>query len=574
MKNNGDRLIIRPGTCGAAGGLTKGGRPCGNTLNLGPTGRCLQHDPARAAEQRAFARAGGLAAGIARREAGGKPAVPPYTGRSILHALRAFGEFDGPSWDRWRVFLKALYALPMSEAEQATYSHHTGRGAPPERPFREAWALVGRRGGKSRIAAAVACYLAGQDYSAVLAPGERGLVMCMAADRGQAQVIFKYVTGLLRSVPELARLIVAVRRESVDLSNGVTIAVHAASFRTTRGFTLLAGLCDEAAFWRMEASANPDREILNALRPGLLTVPGSLLLGITTVYARRGVAYDAFARHHGQDTSPVLVWRGTTLEMNPSADAGTIARALDEDPAAAGAEYLAEFRGDVEGFLSLEAVQAATARGRKEIPRIEGVRYVAFTDPSGGSQDSFALAIAHTEKGTAILDVVREVRPPFSPDSVVAEFAATLRDYGIAEVVGDRYAGEWPRERFRAHGIAYKPSEATKSDLYLAFLPLVNAGRASLLDSPRLTAQLVGLERRTARSGKDSVDHAPGGRDDLANAVAGALVTAAGSRRSTAHLWRYTLDHGGLVLTPVASGPCTCWNCRHQTGGACAQGGG
>jgi hypothetical protein len=29
------------------------------------------------------------------------------------------------------------------------------------------------------------------------------------------------------------------------------------------------------------------------------------------------------------------------------------------------------------------------------------------------------------------------------------------------------------------------------------------------------------LERRTARGGKDSVDHAPGGRDDVANVVAG-----------------------------------------------------
>ena len=40
--------------------------------------------------------------------------------------------------------------------------------------------------------------------------------------------------------------------------------------------------------------------------------------------------------------------------------------------------------------------------------------------------------------------------------------------------------------------------------------------------SDRLVNQLCGLERRTARSGKDSIDHAPGGHDDLANSVAGA----------------------------------------------------
>jgi len=48
-----------------------------------------------------------------------------------------------------------------------------------------------------------------------------------------------------------------------------------------------------------------------------------------------------------------------------------------------------------------------------------------------------------------------------------------------------------------------------------------------LLDVPRLASQLCGLERRTARGGKDSIDHGPGAHDDLANAAAGALLLAA-----------------------------------------------
>ena len=48
-------------------------------------------------------------------------------------------------------------------------------------------------------------------------------------------------------------------------------------------------------------------------------------------------------------------------------------------------------------------------------------------------------------------------------------------------------------------------------------------------------AQLCGLERRTARGGRDSIDHAPGGHDDLANAVAGAAALA--------------LGHQGVVVT-------------------------
>jgi hypothetical protein len=48
-----------------------------------------------------------------------------------------------------------------------------------------------------------------------------------------------------------------------------------------------------------------------------------------------------------------------------------------------------------------------------------------------------------------------------------------------------------------------------------------------LLDSQPLTVELMQLERRTARSGKDSVDHPPGGRDDHANAACGCLALLA-----------------------------------------------
>ena len=80
--------------------------------------------------------------------------------------------------------------------------------------------------------------------------------------------------------------------------------------------------------------------------------------------------------------------------------------------------------------------------------------------------------------------------------------------------------------QFKKHGASYKPADQTKSDLYLHLLPLLNSGRIELLDHPRLINQLVGLERRTSRAGKDTIDHMPGGHDDIANAVAGAAVLA------------------------------------------------
>jgi hypothetical protein len=155
---------------------------------------------------------------------------------------------------------------------------------------------------------------------------------------------------------------------------------------------------------------------------------------------------------------------------------------------------------------------------------VAGIRYVAFTDPSGGSSDSYTLAIAHAERDRAVLDCVVERRPPFSPDDVTKEFSATLAAYRIKKVTGDRYGGEWPRERFRVHGVAYAIAERTKSELYLDALVLLNSGTIDLLDLPRLRSQLGALERRTARGGRDSVDHGPGAHDDIANAACGALT--------------------------------------------------
>jgi hypothetical protein len=166
----------------------------------------------------------------------------------------------------------------------------------------------------------------------------------------------------------------------------------------------------------------------------------------------------------------------------------------------------------------------------RERPPLSGVTYSAFVDPSGGSADSMTLAIGHQEDNVAVLDAIREHRPPFSPEDVVRGFAALLKTYRITRVQGDRYAGEWPIERFREHEITYEPSAKLKSDLYRDLLPALNSRKVDLLEDARLFAQIVGLERRTARGGRDSIDHAPGAHDDLANAVAGVVDVLTSSK--------------------------------------------
>ena len=440
--------------------------------------------------------------------------------------------FDGDTWNAWRAFLAACFALPMPEGQLATFRACTGRACVPEGQVREAWCVAGRRGGKSRVAAAIAVYLAAfRDYTDVLATGEVGTLPIVAADRRQARTVMGYVTGLIEDTPMLAAMVVGRTAESIELSTGVRIEIHTASWRALRGYTVVAAVCDEVAFWRSEDTANPDVEIIGALRPAMATIPGALLVAISSPYARRGILWEQFRRYHGR-AGDTLVWCADTASMNPAVDPQVIAAAYDADPIAASAEYGAQFRTDVETFVSREVVDACTVPGRQGVPPVPEAAYVAFTDPSGGSSDSMTLAVAHAETArdgrvTTVLDQVTERKPPFSPEETVAEFCAILRAYGVHAVVGDRYGGQFVQEAFTKRGVAYTPSELPKSDLYRELLPALTSRRVALLDHPRLHAQLLGLERRTSRAGRDSIDHGPGGHDDLANAAAGSLVLAA-----------------------------------------------
>ena len=423
-----------------------------------------------------------------------------------------------------------MFALPFEDGEELeTFEALTGRKVAPTKVAREVWAICGRRAGKSIIAALVAVYLTTcREYRGVLAPGERGVFMVIAADRRQARVVRRYISGLLHSTPVLEQLIARETKTEIVLTTGITIEIHTASFRTVRGYTVVGAVLDELAFFPTDDAADPDREIIAALRPAMATIRGAVLLCLSSPYARRGELYKAHRAHYGRD-GRVLVIQAPTWMLNATVPQEIIDRAYAEDEASARAEYGAQFRLDVESFVSREAIDSAVIPGRLELPPVRGERYVGFLDFAGGSgADSATLAVAHEEERDGVtvftLDAVREVRPPFSPEQVCAEFASFLRRYGIATATADRWAGQFPVEQMAKYGVTVKPSAKAKSDIYKEFLPLLNSGNVELLDLPRLLAQVAGLERRVARGGRDSIDHAPGSHDDVANAAAGALT--------------------------------------------------
>jgi hypothetical protein len=435
---------------------------------------------------------------------------------------------EQPSWRPWRTALAAMFGLPLKDKK--LFKQCTGRIRPPRRQVDEFWAIVGRRGGKTFVLSMCAVWLACfRDYRQYRQPGELITVLLVAGDRAQCRTAFRYIQGLLRGIPMLARQVVRETADEIELANGVLIEVMSNSYRLIRGRTVAAILCDETAFWYTDGG-KPADEVLAAVRPAMALIPNSLMMVASTPYARRGPVWSVYQRYFGKDRADILVWRAPSRTMNPALPLRVVNRAREEDPISAASEYDAEFRTDVQSLIDRETVEELVLRGVRELPPERGRRYVGFADPSGGRQDSMAMGIAHREGERVVLDLVRERVPPFNPDATTREFAATLRTYGVATIGSDRYGAEWVTSRFREHGIRCEAATRTKSDYYVELLPILNSGRAQLLDNERLIGQLCALERRVSRTGKDLIDHPPMGRDDVINAAAGALVMAAEAR--------------------------------------------
>jgi hypothetical protein len=433
--------------------------------------------------------------------------------------------FAGPSWDTWRAVLKAAHGASLTDTELALFRSVADRD-PPKRRVRELWVVAGRRSGKDSVASAMATYSALQPYSG-LRPGETPAIMCLANDRTQARVVLRYVRGLFEAVEGLHGIVERETPESLELSNGVEISIMTNSLRAVRGRTVAFACLDECAFYRSDDCANPDVETFNALRPGMATIPDAMLVGISSPYKKSGLLYSRWKDYYGRDDDGILVVRAASQVLNPTLDQAIVDEAMERDAASAKAEYFAEWRDDISGFIDADLIESCIERGLERRPPQSGVSYKAFVDISGGRSDSAVIAVGHLGRDRIVLDLIGERKAPFSPESVVGEFASILRSFGLGSVTGDDYAAEFRNERFSAHGVRYELSELNRSEIYLNCLPALTSGQVDLLDNRRMVAQFAQLERRTSRAGRDTIDHPQHGHDDISNSVAGVIVLLA-----------------------------------------------
>ena len=438
------------------------------------------------------------------------------------------GQID--TWVAWRAMALAAVGEPLTETELASYQLLTKRETAPTEPVGEMAIVKGRRSGGTTFCATMVAYLSALvDYTDVLGPGERATALLVAPSQRQAEVAFGRVCGLFDASPLLAKMVEGRTADSLTLSNNVTVEVQAASHRNLRGLTLAAAVADEAAFFQAEGR-NTDTQILDAIRPALITTRGMLLIS-SSPYAAAGELFELHEKYFGVEGAPVLVAKAGSRVTNPSLPQSAIDRAMERDPVAARTEYNAEFRQDVTGFIGRDLLLVAVDDGVGERP--PAGNHVAFADAASGLDesrdgDSFTLSIGSAANdGTVTIDLAREWKPPFSAADVTAEVAAILKLYGVDTLTTDGFSSGFVRSELARHGIGHRISELSKSELYLASLPVLTSCRVRLLDNKRLIDQFASLERRPGTNGRDRVDAR--GHEDLANAVAGviALLTAA-----------------------------------------------
>jgi hypothetical protein len=463
-------------------------------------------------------------------------------------------------------FLRAFYALELEGDHYDAYRECTGRTQRPRAPYPEGTLIAGARGGKdSRILVPTISYegvFGGHEK--YLSRGERGVIPLVAPNQKLTKIAMQYTCDYFQHSPKLRQLIEdiipgkqQVLQYEIRLVHGISYLGFPISAHGLRGYSNPAAGIDEAAFFPLEGQANADVEVVAAIRRGMLSFPNPRMIKVSTPWGRSGLIYDEFKRAWGQDDPDLLVWRASSLQMNPTLPTGRLEQARRADPVRFSREYGAEFSEDLSAFLSGQLIEDLVARGRLELEPRAGITYTMTGDPAGGGSDCFTANVLHEEDGRWIQDLLRGwgggSRKTVDLDGIVAEVVAIARRYGCREIVGDRFGGQWVRQAFERHGLRYVDPKFTKSEAYLEAEAVFLQRRVELLDHPVLLRELKILERRPGREGRTRVDHPSGAHDDHANALCLGLAHAAKGVLAACDLGADPGAHGlgvGAELTP------------------------
>lgn len=447
-----------------------------------------------------------------------------------------------PSSPAWRATVKALYGSPLTAEETELLGALTGGAGAPEGGSTDFLGVVGRRGGKSSTIARIAVFEAlFGDHGVALEPGQVGTFAVVCPKRDQAKEVLGYVEGLA-ALSQVARYLDGEpTAEAVTFRTRVRVAVMTCDATTSRGFTYVGIVADELAFWPDNDAAQSDKQILDAMVPGLAPITGApprRFLAITSANLEEGVAWDTFRESYGRAGGSSFVVSGTTTDFNPNVDRAWLAKQQRKRPAAYLREYESVWGGVVEeGFFPAESVALVTDPGRPSGYPEGPVRGLEAAIDAAFISDRFTLALVGTQHGVLRVFGTWAWSAPrgktLSPKDTVGAIARILRTNEISSVTGDQHAFAPLAELFRERRIQLRQVAWTaqnKPDTYRSLRSDIIDGAIRLPDDPELRRELLAISSKPRKDGGERIE-ARRGHDDRVSALALAYARAKRSGR-------------------------------------------
>lgn len=438
--------------------------------------------------------------------------------------------------DAQSALLKAIYALPMTEAELVLFREATALTEAPTVPYRSISVLAGRRSGKSSRACAPLAAFESCIAEHTIPENERGVVLVLGPTERQARITFRIILKMIQRSPKLRGLIESVRaggENEIQLSNSIDIRVVASNQRTVRGDLVVAAILEEACFFQDSDSGQFNcQQIIDAISPALLTLPDSKLIRVSSPWVNVGPMAEDFSKR--AERPETLAWKLPSWTMNPSINSARLWFEKKRDPQKFAREYGCEFLEAAGALIPAELIDKAVQRGMPEFPNNALLRSVAGLDPSSKGTDCFGFAIADKkEDGRVFLDLVRQWRPPgggqfLAYDEIVDTIVNRMNAYNATQAYSDQICAAALSAMLGKFGISFEQvsTYGTRAqELYRTVRQLFVAGKVVLPDNPELISQFKKLTEVLAEGGR-SVVHASSGKDDMSIAACLAIFEA------------------------------------------------
>lgn len=456
---------------------------------------------------------------------------------------RASGSTPSP---RWMATLAVFYGLPLTEANVAALVASTKRSEAnvralggTGRPMRELWCRVGRRGLKSTSAALIAIHEAAfGGHEEFLLPGERGLIAVISKDTAGSEVVARFADLHAQALGLATRWTSqgAIRILEIDgLHFG--IACFACNVTAPRGFAMPVVIADEIALWSSDRlGANPDAEVLAAVKPAMAQFAAPKLVAISSPFGVTGAHYENVEQNLGDSAAPdVLAVHGPTWIWNPAITEAQTHK-LERDPSRHAREYGAVPAETESSAFDLSDIEAAFALA-PTAPERQGRAFV-LTDASSLRGDGFAYAfgveladgsvqLKHIDafEGAALHDL--------DMSDVVQSIARQAKPFKARRVFGDQRESASLKVLFGQQGCQFKDFawSARSKDLAVQLLRRMLRERKLILPPhDELRREMVELQARLQPSGV--IQYETNGRDYVALLLTLAHAIEAGAAKS------------------------------------------